>query len=91
MFEFIRRFLQHVLPPGFMKVRHYGFMSANSKISTDELRELVKEAGNLVNDCETTELAKPPKLLCPHCQIALVHKLTLILSPPNFEILIATG
>ena len=25
--EFIRRFLQHVLPTGFMKVRHYGFMN----------------------------------------------------------------
>jgi hypothetical protein len=25
--EFIRRFLQHVLPTGFMKVRYYGFMS----------------------------------------------------------------
>jgi len=24
--EFIRRFLQHVLPSGFMKVRYYGFM-----------------------------------------------------------------
>jgi Putative transposase. len=23
--EFIRRFLQHVLPSGFMKVRYYGF------------------------------------------------------------------
>ena len=25
--EFIRRFLQHVLPDGFMKVRHFGFMN----------------------------------------------------------------
>jgi len=25
--EFMRRFLQHVLPTGFMKVRHYGFIS----------------------------------------------------------------
>jgi hypothetical protein len=28
--EFIRRFLQHVLPAGFQKVRHYGFLSSNS-------------------------------------------------------------
>jgi hypothetical protein len=28
--EFLRRFLQHVLPSGFQKVRHYGFASANS-------------------------------------------------------------
>ena len=25
--EFIRRFLQHVLPKGFVRVRHYGFVS----------------------------------------------------------------
>jgi hypothetical protein len=30
--EFIRRFLQHVLPRGFQKVRHYGFLSASSRI-----------------------------------------------------------
>ena len=30
--EFIRRFLQHVLPTGFMKVRYYGFMNPNSSM-----------------------------------------------------------
>ena len=25
--EFMHRFLQHVLPTGFMKVRYYGFLS----------------------------------------------------------------
>lgn len=30
--EFVRRFLQHVLPQGFVKVRHYGFMSPSSKV-----------------------------------------------------------
>src|SRR5207247_7525043 len=25
--EFLRRFLQHVLPKGFVKIRHYGFLS----------------------------------------------------------------
>jgi hypothetical protein len=25
--EFIRRFLQHVLPPGFVKIRHYGLLA----------------------------------------------------------------
>jgi hypothetical protein len=30
--EFIRRFLQHVLPDGFMKVRHFGFMNPHWEI-----------------------------------------------------------
>ena len=29
--EFIRRFLQHVLPDGFMRVRHFGFLANRSK------------------------------------------------------------
>jgi len=29
--EFIRRFLMHVLPDGFMRIRHYGFLSNRSR------------------------------------------------------------
>jgi hypothetical protein len=29
--EFIRRFLLHVLPDGFMKIRHYGILSNRNK------------------------------------------------------------
>lgn len=39
--EFLRRFLQHVLPPGFQKVRHYGFLSPHSAVSLEEVRALV--------------------------------------------------
>ena len=41
--EFIRRFLQHVLPTGFMKVRHYGFMSSNCTVPLARLRLLILE------------------------------------------------
>src|SRR3954469_21735041 len=39
--EFTRRFLQHVLPAGFQKVRHYGFLSPNSGIALEAVRWLV--------------------------------------------------
>lgn len=29
--EFIRRFLMHILPPGFMKIRHYGLLANRDK------------------------------------------------------------
>ncbi len=29
--EFLRRFLLHVLPQGFMRIRHYGFLSNRSR------------------------------------------------------------
>ncbi len=29
--EFLRRFCLHILPPGFMKIRHYGLLSSRPK------------------------------------------------------------
>ena len=29
--EFLGRFLQHVLPPGFQRIRHYGILASRSK------------------------------------------------------------
>ena len=40
--EFIRRFLQHVLPTGFMKVRYYGFMNPNCKLTLDHISSLIE-------------------------------------------------
>jgi hypothetical protein len=39
--EFVRRFLQHVLPAHFQKVRHYGFLSPNSRMSLGLVRWLI--------------------------------------------------
>ena len=41
IFEFIRRYLQHVLPHGFTKVRHYGFLASNPKVPLSKIRELI--------------------------------------------------
>jgi len=42
--EFIRRFLQHVLPHGFMKVRHFGFLHASCAIPPATIRLLIVQA-----------------------------------------------
>jgi hypothetical protein len=39
--EFIRRFLQHVLPDGFVKVRYYGLLSASNRHLLDQARLLL--------------------------------------------------
>ena len=39
--EFIRRWLQHVLPAGLHRVRHYGFLHSSSRRSLKELRILI--------------------------------------------------
>jgi hypothetical protein len=42
--EFIRRFLLHVLPAGFIKIRHYGLMaSCNAKTKLEIARKLLQE------------------------------------------------
>jgi hypothetical protein len=40
--EFIRRFLQHVLPSGFMKVRYYGFLHTNSTLKIAKVQGLIE-------------------------------------------------
>ena len=39
--SFVRAFAQHILPPGFQKVRHYGFLSPNCKLQLADVRWLV--------------------------------------------------
>ena len=43
--EFIRRFLLHVLPPGFHRIRHYGLLASSArKASLTLARELLDVA-----------------------------------------------
>ncbi len=44
VFEFLRRFLQHVLPRSLHKVRHYGFLSRRSKTDLDRVRAAILES-----------------------------------------------
>jgi predicted Zn-ribbon and HTH transcriptional regulator len=39
--EFIRRFLLHVIPKGFVRVRHYGFLANHSKDCLSKCRQLI--------------------------------------------------
>ena len=60
--EFIHRFLQHVLPKGFVKIRYYGFLSPSK-------RNLLAVAKYLLGDSRCSKLhptvAKPD--ICPDC------------------------
>ena len=68
--ELIRRFLQHVLPSGFMKVRHYGFLSPNASQSTAQIQELIADYySGLVEQlpAQRGALCDPPVVTCPNC------------------------
>jgi chloramphenicol O-acetyltransferase len=65
--EFIRRFLQHVLPHGFMKIRHYGLLSSNCSTSIEKVRELISEVYEVVKHIIAPILPKPKPVTCKKC------------------------
>jgi hypothetical protein len=70
--EFIRRFLQHVLPHRFVKVRYYGFLSARHRPRLEKLKELlrVKPAANEPTDVVGTDTLQEQDahvMRCPKC------------------------
>lgn len=65
--EFLRRFLQHVLPAGFMKVRYYGCLSPNFRMSRSELRCRVEMAFGFATVAPVAEPASIPPVICGHC------------------------
>jgi hypothetical protein len=68
--EFIRRFLQHVLPKGFQKVRYYGFFAPGQRHRLGQVRTLFKLAAPPLASASRTQAnpsAHPPRILCPTC------------------------
>jgi hypothetical protein len=83
--EFLRRFLRHVLPRGFVKVRHYGLLANRHR--EDRLKAcrrllLVVTAAALLADAAaepTTVIVEPARhAACPRCG---GHRLTTIQLP----------
>jgi hypothetical protein len=69
--SFMHRFLQHVLPHGFVKVRYYGFFGASVRSRLVLLQQrLAKPADPDQSEESLHETAVPdicPKILCPKC------------------------
>ena len=74
--EFIRRFLQHVLPRGFVKVRYYGIFSPSYRSKLADLRQQLIFAFSDTFLADTTANEQTPSLLsnqvlCPVCGQAM--------------------
>ncbi|MFL5386974.1 MAG: transposase [Longimicrobiaceae bacterium] len=69
--EFLRRFLQHVLPRGFQKVRYFGFASPNARASLESARWLATlHAGarfTLRAEPASSPTPAPPPMRCGEC------------------------
>ena len=74
--EFMRRFLLHVLPGGFHRIRHYGLLANGSrKTSLARVRELlhaVPEAPSQAIDSHTEIVPAKPCFVCLHCGAAML-------------------
>ena len=80
--EFIRRFFMHVLPKGFVKIRHYGFLAHRVKVKN--LLIIRTQSRNLINKSELQGLKTDTILLslfgldvhsCPICKSKNFHSI----------------
>ena len=72
--EFMRRFLLHVLPSGFHRIRHYGLLANGSRrLSLAAARQLLgaytEATPVIVGEAAANDEhdSKPPTFACRHC------------------------
>jgi Putative transposase len=61
--EFIRMFLQHVLPKGFQKVRYYGFLHPKNKLLFNIIRLLLRAKFRIPDKYRNYK----HEMICPEC------------------------
>jgi Putative transposase len=69
--EFIRRFLQHVLPNRFIKVRYYGLLSPAHRQLLLKARQLLSRTTSKLKTAAVKTTEPQPVLSCPHCRTPL--------------------
>jgi len=74
--EFIRRFLLHVLPSGFVRIRHFGFLANRVRRKNVELchsllaaQGVAKNVTTMSHNREISESPEPESNLCPICKL----------------------
>ena len=92
--EFMRRFLLHVLPSGFHRIRHYGLIANNArKENLARARELLHVAPIAVADAKTSDEPTEPvraTFVCSHCGAPMIIVQTFvrgqaIRAPPHVQ------
>lgn len=73
--EFIRRFLQHVLPSRFVKVRYYGLFAPSNRLSLARARHLAQArsgAPSLPRTSKAPERKRTAPDVCPKCNALML-------------------
>lgn len=87
--EFMRRFLQHVLPAGFMKVRYYGFLNPSHKMPMEELKARIELASGFEVLAPQVDEAVHVPPACRACGGALRYRYSIL--PRRSEVHATTG
>jgi len=70
--EFLRRFCLHILPPRFVKIRHYGLLANRDRPARIAQARALFAQGPTQPEQQpepvlTVKHVEPPPLVCPHC------------------------
>lgn len=85
--EFMRRFLQHVLPDGFHKIRYYGFLNSRGKKTFEKIQEYfeIKKDKSILP--KKSEFIKREREICPKCKSKMIPFASILRkprAPPSF-------
>jgi Zn finger protein HypA/HybF involved in hydrogenase expression len=92
--EFMRRFLLHVLPGGFHRIRHYGLLAnAERKNNLARVRELLHVIPITKTQSDDADMAVgtvQPTFVCPHCGgsmriVETLMRIKHIRAPPQYR------
>jgi hypothetical protein len=71
--EFMRRFLLHVLPTGFHRIRHYGLLANAGRVrNLATVRQLLLVPTPLAAESKEAVAVVPPTFVCRHCGAAMI-------------------
>jgi Putative transposase/Transposase zinc-binding domain len=79
--EFLRRFLQHILPKGFVKVRYYGLFRVGMRRSLARLRSQLRLLQHIATQATLAPAASdgsPQVVICPSCGQPMLLKRVLL-------------
>ena len=74
--EFIRRFLLHILPAGFVKIRHFGFLANRNRSSALALCRQLLNASSKADGAAAVRAREPNSSVehrCPVCRVGVLR------------------
>lgn len=83
--EFLRRFLLHVVPKRFVRIRYYGFMANRTRaLAVERARRLIGHRSPPI----VSRQQPPDTTRCPQCHIGVLRSVGLVQpfrTEPTFE------